>query len=205
VRTQGGVHSRDGTGISRTCSTGSETVVRQGKPSSFVRANIKGAIRVKRRLSSDYAGTDGVKTVRLLETRKQASGAIAAARKAQERLYRQALGAFEEWKLHGNCRPIVKLALKHPNHCQRPALIAWIEHVTGLRWDSEAESFPGQSQSGGLSREQAALIAIGTVARVKVLARSSATRVSAGSAPKCKVCGHPAIPSEDMCYSHQSG
>jgi len=39
VRTQGGVDSRGGTGISITYITGLETVVRQGKPSSFVRAN----------------------------------------------------------------------------------------------------------------------------------------------------------------------
>lgn len=179
--------------------------MRQGKPSSFVRGNIRNAVPIKRRLSADYSSSTRLKTVKQLKARKS----LTASKNKNTRvdLLNSALQAFEHWLSHGDHTSMTKLVQGAAGYRTRNVLVRWFERVSGLQWDKAAAIFRGRDRTKALSVEAAAAIPIWSVNRFADgrPASSSMTPIVSQRSRKCCVCGHPAMPDEDTCYHHQSG
>jgi hypothetical protein len=174
------------------------------KPSSFVRGNAKNAISLKKRLSQDYSGDHAAKTTKQLKARK-ANNPATKVKAVQRQLHRECLRAFAHWKDHGDYTAIMKIAQSAPGQRTRYAVLAWFEHVSGLRWENHVGRFVGKDRGKAKTLQAAASISIWSAKKPKNgLTPLVPARHPLGPLPKCKVCGHPAMPTEDICFGHQS-
>jgi len=181
-----------------------EYFVTLGKPSSFVRGNAKNAISLKRRLSGDYSGGCAAKTSSQLKARK-ANNPARKAKAIQNQLQRECVKAFAHWKDHGNYTAIIKIAHRAQGPRTHNAVLTWFEHVSGLRWEKHGGRFIGKDRGKAKTVEAAASIPIWSVKKPNNGSTAMLpSRRPLGQLPKCKVCGRPAMPTEDICFGHQS-
>jgi hypothetical protein len=177
--------------------------VTQGKPSWFVRRNMRNAVPIKRHLSQDYSVP---KTTKILSKKSAQNNSNKSGVSGPVDLRLKVLAAVEHWASHGDHTGMARLVQEATSPRNRNALIIWFERVCGLKWDKLSWRFRGKGQDRSKAMEQANLTPLEPSRDLSSSATSPRwAKLRTSITPTCAVCGHPAMPGEDTCYHHHSG
>lgn len=157
------------------------------------------AIRVKRKLSADYAPPRSVKSTTKAE--------LPAPTIDADRFQFLAIEGLKHFSEHGDYTKLSKLMLTLANKRRETKFADWCKRFARLLWDSKHQQFRWKrgSRDFDISSAKATRIGIGSRNSVPVVLPPNRTRLSVGNVRRCAVCGATAMPGEDTCYGHMSG
>lgn len=179
---------------------------------SLSRPNVSNALPTKSRISADYDtptkdfGAKGFANCVKTAKQKRIANYSSGPRPPPNMLHEKALAAFAHFVTFGDHTAMARLVLSGRNDRGRALLVAWFERVSQLHWHKMDLRFRGKPDRTRLSVELAARVPIAPGYEPM---GTAAVRIDypRNTIPKrnCAVCGRPAMPDEDTCYTHHSG
>jgi hypothetical protein len=157
------------------------------------------ALRVKRKLSSDYAPLRPVKS-------KTKNNPLAPATDA-DRFQFRALEGLKHFSEHGDYTKLTNLMLTLVSKRRETLFANWCKRFARLVWDTKNRKFRWErgSREFDIASAETTRIGIGSRNLLPVVIPTNRTRLSVGDTARCAVCGAIAMQGEDTCYGHMIG